>query len=114
MFILGKKIDMDSPEWVNELSDMISSAREREAVTDLSVLAQGLITEIALLQGAALQPVNLLMRTDPDGTIIQSVYKHDIDKDEVMAFMAESFNPSVYRSIEWEWETETVESKPII
>jgi hypothetical protein len=114
MRVLGKTIDMTDPEWVNQISDMISDAKDCEAIFDLSVITHALVTEVAILQEAPKRPVKLLMRTDPDGTIVQAVYKHDIDEAEVEAFMEESFSPSAFRQMEWEWETETVYDKPVV
>jgi hypothetical protein len=114
MRLLGKTIDMTDPEWVNQISDMIATAKEAEFIGDMSMIAHALVTEIAITQEAPLEKVKVLMRTDPDGTIIQAVYKHDVDEAEVEDFMEEAFSSSAFSSMEWEWETETVESKPII
>lgn len=55
MQVLGKTIEInkDNPNWVNEISDLISDSRQREAVTDLSVIAQALVSEVAMQQARA-------------------------------------------------------------
>lgn len=69
MRILGKKIDMNDPDWANIVSDMISDAKDCEAIFDLSVITHALLTELATEQGKS------EITRDPDSDLVGQTVK---------------------------------------